>query len=449
MTDSWFTAARFGLFIHWGLYALAARHEWVQTNEQISPEDYERRYLDRFDPDLFDPDAWASAAADAGMRYLVVTAKHHEGFCLWDSALTDFRATNTPAGRDLLRPLLDAFRARGLRTGLYYSLLDWHHPDYTIDTVHPLRNDPDRLRLNASRDMDRYRSFLHGQVRELLTDYGDIDILWPDFSVPIDQPGVARSMTAQRARDIARYLGDDPEELDFKWAPDWDSAGLIAMVRTLRPGILVNDRLGLPDGYDFVTPEQELPESIPTRDGVPLPWEICQTFSGSWGYHRDESSWKSVEELVALLATTVSRGGNLLLNVGPTARGEFDRRAIDRLAGLGRWMRQHSRSIYGCGPAPADIREALGDGVVATYDADSRRAYLHLLDWPSGPFVLRGLRRRVRYVQLLNDASEIVLDSDGGGSSGTAATAGPEDLVLALPTARPDVAVPVLEVFLG
>ena len=168
----------------------------MQTNEQISAEEYERRYRDQFDPDLYDPQVWAAAAADAGMRYLVVTAKHHEGFCLWDSKLTDFTARNTPAGRDLLRPMLDAFRAAGLRTGVYYSLLDWHHPDYTIDTVHPLRNDPDRSRLNASRDMNRYRAFLHGQVRELLTDYGQIDMLWPDFSVPIDQPGVARSMTA-------------------------------------------------------------------------------------------------------------------------------------------------------------------------------------------------------------------------------------------------------------
>lgn len=446
MTDSWFTDARFGMFIHWGLYAAAARHEWVQTNEQIPPDEYERRYRDRFDPDLYDPDSWAAAATDAGMRYLVVTAKHHEGFCLWDSTLTDFSAPNAPARRDLLRTMLDAFRSRGMRTGLYYSLLDWHHPDYTIDTVHPLRNHPDRARLNASRNMDRYREYLRGQVRELLTDYGRIDVLWPDFSVPIDQPGVARSMTPERAREIARYIGDDPDVLEFKWGPDWDAARLVALARVLQPGILINDRLGLADGYDFVTPEQELPDPLPTRtDGSPMPWEICQTFSGSWGYHRDESSWKSVEELVALLVTTVGGGGNLLLNVGPTARGEFDERARERLRGIGEWMRRHSRSVYGCGPAPKDIRAALPPGVVATHADASNRSYLHLLDWPSGPLVLPGLGGRVRYVQLLNDASEI-LEVSGPGRTG--AGAGADDLVLALPPRRPDVAVPVLELFL-
>jgi alpha-L-fucosidase len=446
VTPAWFTEARLGMFIHWGLYAAPARHEWVQTYEQIPATDYQRRYLGRFEPDLFDPDAWAAAAADAGMRYLVVTAKHHEGFCLWDSALTDFTAVNAPARRDLLRPLLDAFRARGLRTGVYYSLLDWHHPDYTIDTVHPLRNHPDRLALNASRDMDRYRRFLHGQVRELLTGYGDIDILWPDFSVPIDQPGIARSMTAEKARAIANHLGDDPAELEFKSGSDWDAAGLVRLARALRPGILINDRLGLAGGYDFVTPEQELPEAIPTRDGAPMPWEICQTFSGSWGYHRDEETWRSVEELVGLLATTVSRGGNLLLNVGPTARGEFDGRALERLAGLGRWMRRHARSVYGCGAPPDEISVALPEGTVCTYSAARGRAYLHLLSWPAGPLVWPRVRDRVRYVQLLGDASEIV---EAPAEDRDALGVEPDDLVLVLPPRRPDVAVPVLELFLG
>ena len=452
MTESdsattWFADARFGMFIHWGLYAAGARHEWLQTNEQIPAEEYAARYQHRFDPDLYDPEAWAAAAAEAGMGYVVITAKHHEGFCLWDSALTEFTAAHTPAGRDLLRPMLDAFRGRGLRTGIYYSLLDWHHPDYSIDTVHPMRNHPDRTRLNESRDMDTYRAFLHGQVRELLTEYGEIDVFWPDFSVPIDAPGVARNHTEEQARAIARYLADDPETVDFKWGADWGAAGLLAMVKDLRPSILVNDRLGLPDGYDFVTPEQELPDQPPARDGRALPWEICQTFSGSWGYHRDESSWKSVEDLVGLLATTVSGGGNLLLNVGPTARGEFDYRALDRLAGIGTWMRRHARSIHGCGRAPDDLRAAAEtlDESVATYSAPRHRGYLHLLRWPAGPLVLTGLARRVRYVQLLNDASEILV---APAAERAAVGAGPDDLVLTLPPQRPDVAVPVLELFL-
>ena len=180
---SWFVHDRFGLFIHWGTYALAARHEWVKQYEQIPDEVYDQ-YFRHFDPDLYDPEVWAQAAADAGMKYFVVTTKHHEGFCLWDSALTDYKATNTPYGRDVLRPMVDAFRARNLRVGFYHSLIDWHHPHFVIDDVHPSRNHPERARLNAERDQRLYAEYLHGQVRELLTQFGDVDILWLDFSYP-------------------------------------------------------------------------------------------------------------------------------------------------------------------------------------------------------------------------------------------------------------------------
>src|SRR5688500_14063501 len=156
----WFTHDRFGMFVHWGLYSVAARHEWVMQREQIAPDEYEARYFAAFDPDLYDPAVWADAAADAGMRYLVVTTKHHEGFCLWNSALTDYKAPATPAGRDLLRPLVDALREREMRVGFYYSLLDWHHPDFPIDLLHPLRNVADAAARNEARDIDRYRAFL-------------------------------------------------------------------------------------------------------------------------------------------------------------------------------------------------------------------------------------------------------------------------------------------------
>ncbi len=297
----WFTHDRFGMFIHWGLYAQPARHEWVMQNEQIAPEVYEK-YFRHFDPDLYDPEAWADAAANAGMKYMVITSKHHEGFCLWDTALTDYKAPNTPAKRDLLCPLLDAFRARGLKVGLYHSLIDWHHPDFLIDDLHPLRNHPDRDKLNESRDLVRYQEYLHGQVRELLTQYGKIDIMWYDFSY-----------ANKEFRKVPGDMG--------KGRNEWRSEELLKMTRELQPGIIVDDRLDLsdlPGGWDFRTPEQYVPKDGVKVDGQPVLWEACQTFSGSWGYHRDEASWKSDEQLVQMLIDNVSKGGNLLLNVGPT-----------------------------------------------------------------------------------------------------------------------------------
>jgi alpha-L-fucosidase len=183
----WFEEARLGMFIHWGLYALPARHEWVMNREELTAEDY-ARYFRRFDPDLYDPREWARAAKGAGMKYVVLTTKHHDGFCLWDSSLTDFKSTNTPAGRDLVRPCVDALRSEGLKVGFYHSLLDWHHPDFTIDGAHPQRNSPEVADLNAGRNLARYREYLHGQVRELLTDYGRIDYLFFDFSYGMDGP---------------------------------------------------------------------------------------------------------------------------------------------------------------------------------------------------------------------------------------------------------------------
>ncbi len=277
---AWFTEARFGLFIHWGLYALPARHEWVKQRERIRDEDYQR-YFDHFDPDLYDPAAWARLAKAAGMRYVVVTTKHHEGFCLWDSRLTDYKAPNTPAGRDLLRPLVDACRAEGLRIGFYYSLIDWHHPDFPVDGLHPQRDDEEYKAANAGRDIARYREYLHGQVRELLTGYGPVDIIWLDFSYP-------NRVWGGKGRD------------------DWDSAGLVAMIRELAPQIIVNDRLDLPESADVRTPEQYQPRGWLTVDGRRVVWEACQTLTGSWGYDRDNLDWKSPELLVRLLVASPS-----------------------------------------------------------------------------------------------------------------------------------------------
>jgi alpha-L-fucosidase len=428
---SWFLHDRFGMFIHWGLYALPARHEWVKQQEQLDDTWYDR-YFEHFDPDLFRPEEWADRAAEAGMKYMVITSKHHEGFCLWDSKLTDYKATNTPAGRDLLRPMFDAFRSRGLKVGFYHSLIDWHHPDFLIDDMHPLRNHPDREKLNEGRDPKKYAQYLHGQVRELLTEYGKIDVLFYDFSYPNrDENGNPRP-----------WLGKGREE--------WESEKLLEMTRELQPHIVVNDRLDLIEqgGWDYRTPEQYVPKDGVTMDGKPVSWEACQTFSGSWGYHRDEASWKSVEQLVQLLIDHVSKAGNLLLNVGPTARGEFDSRAIDRLQGMGEWMRPHERSIYGCGPAP-DGFETPQDCRL-TYNAEAKRLYVHVFAWPIHHLHLEGMGGKVEYAQLLNDASEVKMIE-----AGPSHLAGPVEhkgqsklLTLQLPVRKPPVTVPVIELFL-
>jgi len=419
----WWTEARFGMFIHWGLYAQAARHEWVKKNERITDADYQK-YFATFNPDLFDPRGWARAAKDAGMKYAVITSKHHEGFCLFDSEYTDYKAPNTPAGRDLIKEWVEAFRAEGLKIGFYYSLLDWHHPDYTIDRNHPQSADSDEEydRLNKGRDMDRYRTYVKNQVRELLTKYGKIDIIWLDYSFPRNKHGKNRD--------------------------DWDSINLLKMVRELQPGIIVNDRLDLEDvegGWDFKTPEQYTPREWIRIGGQKVPWEACQTFSGSWGYYRDEMTWKSPGQLIALLAETVSKGGNLLLNVGPTGRGTFDFRALERLGAIGEWMKVNGRSIYGCTQAPEDFK--VPANCLLTYQPKSKRLYLHVLAWPLDQITLEGYGGRIAYAQFLHDASEIRM-SDRKDTTWLAEEGKAGDVVLHLPVLKPNVEIPVIELFL-
>ena len=425
---SWFVRDRFGLFIHWGVYALPARHEWVKQREQIPDEVYQK-YFKHFDPDLYDPELWAAAASGAGMKYFVITTKHHDGFCLWDSALTDYKATHTPAGRDLLRPMVEAFRGKGLRVGFYHSLIDWHHPHFVIDDVHSMRNHPDRAELNEGRDQQQYSEYLHGQVRELLTGYGDIDVLFYDFSYPAGTHG-----------RLAGFQG--------KGRDDWDSEKLLALTRELQPGIIVNDRLDLSEvegGWDIRTPEQFMPRQWVEVDGQPVVWETCQTFSGSWGYHRDEASWKSVDQLIRMLVEVVSKGGNLLLNVGPTGRGEFDERALERLAGIGAWMRRHGRSIYGCAAAPEEF--VCPQDCRLTYNPETRRLYVHVFAWPFRQLHLDGLAGKVEYAQLLDDASEIGLAERPAHQAEVDAQSR-ETLTLELPVRQPDAVVPVVELFL-
>ena len=426
---AWFRDARFGMFIHWGIYALPARHEWIKNIECIPEEKYDV-YFRHFDPDLFNPREWAKAAKAAGMKYAVLTTKHHDGFCLFDSQYTDYKATNTPAGRDLVREYVDAFRAEGLRIGFYYSLIDWHHPQFPIDYLHPRRNDPNAFELNQGRDMRIYAQYMRDQVRELLTNYGKIDILWFDWSYPEPpvQPG--------------------KEWMKGKGRNEWESEKLIAVARELQPEIIIDNRADIEQ--DLWTPEQyQVTEWVRHRKtGELVTWEACQTFSGSWGYFRDEATWKSPEMLIRMLINTVSLGGNLLMNVGPTARGEFDGRAKNALAAFEKWMHVNGRSIYGCTMAEPDILPALPRDCRFTQSQDGKRLYLHLFAYPFGHVLLHGLAGRVEYAQFLHDGSEIGITEGKIDHFSEGAKVTEDTLVLNLPVVKPDVVVPVIELFL-
>ena len=418
----WWTDARFGMFIHWGIYAMPARHEWVKNQERLTTEQYQK-YFDTFNPDMYNPREWAKMAKGAGMKYVVITSKHHDGFCLFESKFTDYHAGKTPHGKDLLKDFADAFRAEGLGIGFYYSLIDWHHPHFTIDRVHPQRvgSKEEYDRLNVGKDMAVYRQYLKDQVREILTNYGKIDILWLDFSYP----------------------GENGKGRD-----DWGSVELLKMVRQLQPGIIVNDRLDLkdvPGGWDFTTPEQFKVQSWPEVDSRKIPWETCQTFSGSWGYYRDEHTWKDTKQLLVLLIESVSKGGNLLLNVGPTGRGTFDYRAVEALGNMGEWMKYNNRSIYNCTQAPAEFEAP--EHSLLTYNPVTKRLYIHLIDYPLTNFRLPGMKGKVKYAQFLHDASEVLITAPyGHHMQGSIATE--NDLNLRLPVIKPNVEIPVIELFL-
>ncbi|MGV8133954.1 MAG: alpha-L-fucosidase [Mangrovibacterium sp.] len=418
---AWWTHDRFGMFIHWGLYALPARHEWVKNYERMNDEQY-RKYFDDFNPDLYNPEEWARKAKEAGMKYVVLTTKHHDGFCLFDSQYTEYKAMNTPAGRDLVKEYVDALRAEGLKVGFYYSLVDWHHPDFTIDEFHPQRaaDTKEYAELNKGRSMNRYREYLYNQVRELMTKYGKIDLLWLDFSYP-GENGKGRN--------------------------DWNSADLLKMVRTLQPGIIVNDRLDLgeyEDGWDFTTHEQYKVSKWPEVNGKRVPWETCQTFSGSWGYHRDEYTWKDTKQLLVLLIETVSKGGNLIMNVGPTARGVFDERADASLSAIGKWMKFNNRSIYGCTQAPKEFTAP--EMSLLTYNPETNRLYIHLLDYPLQTLVLPNYKGKVKHAWLLHDGSEVIIGPRTGEDLKKEECA--DDLSLTLPICKPQDEIPVIELIL-
>ena len=421
----WFVHDRFGMFIHWGLYSMPARHEWVKSREQLTTEQYSK-YFKYFNPDMYDAKEWAKRAKDAGMKYAVMTTRHHEGFSMFDTQYSDYKCTNTPACRDLIKEYVEAFRAEGLKIGLYYSLLDWYHEDYTLDSKHPQRNIPDGDKFNEGRDMHRYAEFMRNQVRELLTNYGKIDILWFDFSI-----GAGKN---------------DRSCWQAKGAKEWEAEELIRLARSLQPGIIIDNRAGIKQ--DIWTPEQYQPlEWVRyATTGELVTWEACQTFSGSWGYHRDENTWKSPEMLIQMLINTVCIGGNLLMNVGPTSRGYFDERANTALDVYARWMKFNSRSIYGCTMAEPEF--VAPRGCRLTQSEDGKRLYVHLIEYPYCFLELPGFAGKVDYAQFLHDGSEIKMREGETGNLGEGQTKDDTRLILSLPPIKPNMIVPVIELFL-
>ncbi|SEM76161.1 alpha-L-fucosidase [bacterium A37T11] len=409
----WWTNDRFGMFIHFGLYSLAARGEWVKNIERMTNEQYQT-YFNRFNPDKLAIREWMQHAKEAGMKYVVLTTKHHEGFCLFDSKYTDYKVTNTPYKKDIIAEYVAAAREAGLKVGFYYSLIDWHHPDFTIDWLHPQRPGNDSLyaSLNRGKDMNRYRLYLYNQVQELLTNYGKIDILWLDMSYG---------------------------EATGKGRKDWDSPHLVQMIRRLQPQIILNDRMELGQnegGADFETPEQVGPDELTKYKGKYF--ETCQTFSGLWGYSRDENTWKNTRQLLDILISSVANGGNLILNVGPTGRGSFDPRALNALHAMGAWMNENSQSIYGCGSAPADF--IAPPGTKLTYNKELHKLYIHLFEYPwTGTLAFQNFGGKVTYAQFLHDYSQLVISPHQ-----------PNDnkIKLILPKEKPAVEIPVIELTL-
>lgn len=337
----WWHEARFGMFIHWGIYAQLGRAEWVMNRERIPIAEYER-LADTWRPK---PDAareWARLARQAGMRYMVLTTRHHDGFCLFDSALTDYTAAKRGLKRDLVREYVEAARAEGLRVGFYFSLMDWHDPANT----RCLHNEKARC---------RYVAQTHGLVRELCANYGKIDILWYDGGWPLEAAG-------------------------------WESVKLNAMVRTLQPEIIINDRSGIPE--DFSSPESNI---APAKDG--RAWEACMEFYDGWGYTPTETNPMQAGLVIDYLRRVAQGGGNLLLNIGPKPDGSVKDSSEAALLEVGRWLRQYGECIYAAtDPMP---QENLWTGAF-TRKGNTLYYLLHQRRWPGTELVIAGLKCRVK-----------------------------------------------------
>lgn len=387
---TWYRDARFGMFIHWGLYAIPARGEWVRSTERMPKEDY-MKYFNEFDPADYDPGKWVRAAKEAGMKYVVLTAKHHDGFCLFDSKYTDFKSTNTKLGRDIVADFVWAAREAGLKVGLYFSVIDWYHDDFPHygDRQHPMRDDP--AFRNDKRDFDRYLEYMHAQVRELCTNYGKLDILWFDFSY------------------------------DDMRGEKWKATELVQMVRSLQSNVIIDNRLevsgegygslaeGKPTPYhgDFVSPEQMIPPNgIQDVNGDDLYWEACVTMNNHWGYCARDNFFKPSSMLIKKLVECVSKGGNMLLNVGPDARGNIPKASMERLSAIGAWMAENKQSIYSCG------KSTLPKPEYGRITANGKTLYFHLFENTLGPVPLIGLKEdEIASIRYLATGAEIPIST--------------------------------------
>ena len=350
----WWHAAKFGMFIHFGAYSQYGRHEWAMETSAIPIDEYQQ-FPKEFKPKLNSARAWAKLAKAAGMKYMVMTTKHHEGFCNWDTKLTDYCATKQGPGRDLVREYVDAARAEGLRVGFYYSLMDWHHPDGAR-----CAHDEEARK--------RFVAYTHGLIRELLTNYGKIDILWYDVSWPLDAAG-------------------------------WESERMNKMVFELQPDIIVNNRNKLPG--DFSTPEQKIVAEAGGRS-----WESCMTLNDSWGYQRADDNWKSSRTVIRNLITCVHDGGNYLLNIGPRGDGSIPEETVRILTEVGHWMDGNGETIYQA--EPCDPRRSN----YASFTRKGNTLFMHVHFWPGGDVAISGLRAKVNAVHFHKTKQELKFTQD-------------------------------------
>jgi alpha-L-fucosidase len=345
----WWHDVKFGMFIHWGLYSVLGRHEWVMENEGIPVAEYEQ-LTKQFLPKPNAARDWAKLAKRAGMKYMVMTTKHHEGFCLFDSKLTNYCAPKRTCARDLVREFVDAARGEGLRVGFYYSLMDWHHPDGA-------RCAQDE----AARR--RFVDYIHGQIRELCTNYGKIDILWYDVAWPLDANG-------------------------------WESARMNKMAFELQPDIIVNNRNKLPG--DFSTPEQR----IVAEEGGRA-WESCMTLNESWGYNKGDDAWKTPKQVIRNLITCARDGGNYLLNIGPTADGSIPEESSRILHTVGSWIDRNWISIYGA--ERCQVRRSS----YVSFTRKGNTLYIQVHFWPGDTVAIGGLLTQVKSARLLKTGKKV------------------------------------------
>ena len=355
---------RFGLFIHWGPVSISGERISWSRGAPTPIEVYDNLYK-KFDAPRFDPDAWASVAKAAGMKYVVLGTKHHDGFCLWDTKQTDYNVMNAPLKRDVVKELADASRKQGLAFGAYYSVCDWHNPDFP-------RTGPGGSERREKSDIEAYRRFLRAQVTELIKNYGPLQVMW--FDVP----------------------------QEFDQAQGWEN---VRLCRTLQPDILVNDRAGGTKGQglgDFSTPERQIGAFNMQR-----PWESCITLGNSWSW-KENDQIKPLAECVQLLVNTAGGDGNLLLNVGPMPDGRIEPRQVDRLKEMGAWLAKYGQSIYATRGGPYKPAKH----VVST--RNGRTVYLHIIGWPEETLRLPALPAKIVSSSVLTGGKASVEQTDAG-----------------------------------